>query len=106
MHGNFPAQRNISSLTRRKFFLVHVCPPKSFSQQNPALALTSFIRSTASSRNLEIVLLPSSSLARRSRRSALAKPLWVGVGGVELVARFLKLNRAGFRVCVSCCNKT
>jgi hypothetical protein len=41
MHGNLPAKRNISSLTRRKFFLVHDCPPKFSSQPNPTVPLTS-----------------------------------------------------------------
>ena len=30
VHGNFPAQRNVSSQTCRKFFLVHDCPPNSY----------------------------------------------------------------------------
>src|SRR5216683_6868032 len=36
----------------------------------------------------------------------LAKPLWVGVGAVELVTRFIKLELAGFRGFCSFCQKS
>src|ERR1700675_2043381 len=39
-------------------------------------------------------------------RSVLAKPLWVGVGAVELAARFIKLKLAGFRGFRRFCQKS
>src|SRR5882762_4743985 len=95
MDGNSPANRNISSQTCRKFFLVHDRPPIFLSSPFPALALTaSAVQRPApeTPKAHSCYLLSSCVLI-----SLLAKPLWVGVGAVEPMTRFIKLELACFR---------
>src|SRR6266478_4417704 len=85
MHGNFPAQRNIPSHICRKFFLVHN------DLQNFPLTLPH-----ADCPDL---------LAYLQIAVFLAKPLRIGVGAVESVARFIKLELPRFRSLCCFCEK-